>query len=119
MRQNFMAYGTTKKQLTAEQTHQFLLNPPKAVKFNPEQKDGVHRAIVQGLPVVNVQSPPGTGKTETAAKVVVLLGKRKPGKRVLVLAPTNLASHKITHSIIEQYANHGGNPTEEDYDVLM
>ena len=57
MRQNFMAYGMTKKQLSTEEAHQFLLNPPKAVKFNPEQKDGVHRAIVQELPVFNVQSP--------------------------------------------------------------
>ena len=94
------------------------MNPPRTVKFNPEQKDGVHRAIVQGLPVVNVQSPPGTGKTMTAAQVAVILGKRKTGKRVLVLAPTNLASHKVTHSILEAYINHGGKPTEEDYDVL-
>ena len=118
MRQNFMVYGTTKKQLTAEEAHQFLINPLKAVNFNPEQKDGVNIAIVQGLPVIKFLSPPGTGKTMTAAEVAVILGK-KPGKRVLVLAPTNLASHKVTHSTLEAYINHGRNPNEEEYDVLM
>ena len=38
---------------------------------------------------------------------------------MFILAPTNLASRKVTHSTLEAYINHGGKLTEEDYDVLM
>ena len=119
MRRNFMAYASTTKHISPEQAHELLKNPPRKVKLNPEQKDGVHRAVVQGLPVVNIQSPPGTGKTETAANVIAILGKTKPGKRVLAVTPTNLANCKLTHSILEAYVRYGGRADTEDYDILL
>ena len=87
--------------------------------MNPEQKEGIHRTVVQGQAVVNVQAPPGTGKTETAANLITLEGVAQPGERIIVVAPTNLAGEKLGRGCVESLYRFGASKTNEDYDILL
>ena len=69
--------------------------------MNQEQKISVHHAVVQGQPILNIQAPTGTGKTETAANTVKLLGKTHPDKRCIVVSPTNGANEKVAHACVK------------------
>ena len=95
MRRNFRKYGKERHKMTPEQVHNLLRNLPHKVQMNPEQKEGIHRGVVQGQPIVNVQAPPGTGKTATLAHLIALVGQTDPESRIIIVNPTNLAGDKL------------------------
>lgn len=87
--------------------------------------------VSQGLPLTLVWGPPGTGKTETLARIVECFVKR--GMKALVVAHTNAAVDEAAEDIAEilkatEYYNRGqiirlGNyqkkTLETDYDLVL
>ena len=109
----------SKETLTQEQPHVLLQDLLKEVRINLEQKTGIHQTVVQELPVVNIQAPPGTGKTETAANTVEMLEKTHADKRCIVVSPTNEANEKIAHACVKAKHRFGTDPNQKDYDILL
>lgn len=116
------------------------LNPPRSVALPPLEphpkkipNDSQLKAIKvsQGLPLTLVWGPPGTGKTETLARIVECFIKR--GMKVLVVAHANAAVDEATEDVAEilkatEYYNRGqiirlGNyqkkTLETDYDLVL
>jgi hypothetical protein len=65
--------------------------------FNPSQAAAVARALDGD--VTYVWGPPGTGKTRTLARLVAEWIRR--GRRVAVLAPTNVAADTLGRALLE------------------
>ena len=63
-------------------------------QLNAEQKEGAHRFLVRGEPVISIQAPPGTGKTVLLAYVVNLLLELYPDIRILICAQQTWFANK-------------------------
>ncbi len=65
--------------------------------FVPNQDQlRVAQKVIKGTePVLNVEGPPGTGKSTLIAAIVRLLTKRDPEARILVCGPSNKSSDNI------------------------
>lgn len=70
------------------------LSIPGQPILNETQKRAVKAALES--PLTLIQGPPGTGKTNTSGAIVYHLNKMNPNKKILVCAPSNVATDHLT-----------------------
>ncbi len=63
---------------------------------NPQQKGIIIRSLVDELPVVHVEGPPGTGKSTMASLAVKAILQQIGSAKILVCAPSNKAADHLS-----------------------